>query len=62
MITPTYVIVAIGIGLYLGMLVRVFDNLGVPIVVHGLYDFVALLYLLRTVRRAPPTRETAAPD
>ena len=31
----------------LGILSLVTDNLVVPIVVHGLYDFLALIYLVR---------------
>jgi len=48
LITPMYALLASVIGLYLGLLLLVSDNLLTPILVHGLYDFVALLYLLRT--------------
>jgi len=51
LITPTYAILAGLIGLYLGGLSMAYDNLLVVIVVHALYDFVALIYLLR--RRLP---------
>ena len=50
-ITPTYALLASLIGLYLGCLLMFSDNLLVPILVHALYDFVALLYLLRTRRQ-----------
>lgn len=46
-VTPTYALLAAGIGAYLGGLFLAFDNLLVPIAVHGLYDFVALVYLTR---------------
>ena len=40
-----YFILATLIGVYLGWLLLKFDDLTVPIVAHGLYDFVALVYL-----------------
>jgi uncharacterized protein len=46
-ITPTYVVLAGLIGLYLGWLWLVTDNLLVPITTHAAYDFVALLYLVK---------------
>ena len=47
-ITKTYALVAAGIGLYLGLLmVRLENNLLAPIVTHAVYDFVALVWLLR---------------
>jgi membrane protease YdiL (CAAX protease family) len=46
-VTPAYALLAGGIGLYLGGIMLVTDSLLVPIVVHGLYDFVAFLVLLR---------------
>jgi membrane protease YdiL (CAAX protease family) len=46
LVTRTYAVLAGLIGAYLGMLLLVFDNLLVPIVVHAVYDFVALWYLL----------------
>lgn len=46
-ISPTYAILAGLIGLYLGLLSMAFENLLVAIVVHALYDFVALVYLVR---------------
>lgn len=42
-----YVVFAAGIGLYLGAIQIWSDNLFVPAAVHGLYDFAALVYLLR---------------
>lgn len=49
-VTRTYAVIAGLVGLYLGLLLLVTGTLLVPIVVHVLYDFVALLVL---VRRAP---------
>lgn len=47
-VTPTYALLAGLIGLYLGWLWMATGNLLVPVVVHGLYDFVALVYLVKT--------------
>lgn len=46
-ITPTYAILAGLIGLYLGWLWLAYGNLLAPIITHGLYDFLALAYLVR---------------
>jgi len=46
-ITPTYAVLAGSIGLYLGWLWLACGNLLTPIVAHGTYDFVALLYLVK---------------
>lgn len=46
-ITPAYGIMATLIGVYLGGLWLLSDNLLAPIITHGLYDFLALTYLLR---------------
>ena len=47
LITPVYAVLAAVIGFYLGALFLATDNLLIAIVAHGLYDFVALLYLIR---------------
>jgi membrane protease YdiL (CAAX protease family) len=47
LITVTYALLAALIGLYLGWLQLTCDNLLAVIVTHALYDFLALLYLLR---------------
>jgi uncharacterized protein len=49
-ITPTYALLAATIGLYLGWLWLACGNLLAPIVAHGLYDFLALLYMVRGKR------------
>jgi uncharacterized protein len=46
-ITPAYALLAGLIGLYLGWLWLASGNLLPPIIAHGLYDFVAILYLGR---------------
>lgn len=42
-----YALIATVIGIYLGVVYALTDNLMVPIVAHALYDFVALLWLQR---------------
>lgn len=49
-ISKTYVVAAALIGVYLGVILIATENLLAPILVHGLYDFVVLVYLLRTNR------------
>ncbi len=49
-VTPLYGALAALIGLYLGALFLVTENLVVPAIVHTVYDFVALAYL----RSRPP--------
>jgi membrane protease YdiL (CAAX protease family) len=42
-----YAVLATLMGIYLGWLFLATGNLAVPIIAHGLYDFVALAYILR---------------
>ena len=46
-VTTTYAVVAGLVGLYLGILYELGDNLLAPIVTHALYDLVALRMLVR---------------
>lgn len=46
-ISLLYALLAALIGLYLGLLFIASNNLAVPMIVHALYDFVALVYLVR---------------
>jgi membrane protease YdiL (CAAX protease family) len=46
-VTRTYALLAGLAGLYLGGMFLLFNHLGPPIVTHAVYDFLALLYLLR---------------
>jgi uncharacterized protein len=43
-----YVIFAAVVGVYLGVLMLATDNLLVPTIAHGVYDFAALIYLRST--------------
>jgi membrane protease YdiL (CAAX protease family) len=47
LITPTYALLAAVVGIYLGCLAYISGNVLDAIVVHGLYDFAALVYLVR---------------
>ncbi len=48
--TPTYALFAGIMGLYLGLVFLAQQSLLAPIVAHGLYDFVALIYVSRRYR------------
>jgi membrane protease YdiL (CAAX protease family) len=52
-ITVTYVILAAGLGLYLGVVAWAGGNLLPVMVAHALYDFLVLAYLLRGPRTGP---------
>jgi len=56
-ITPTYAILAGLVGLYLGGLWLACGNLLAPIVAHGTYDFLALVYLVRVRGAGRETRD-----
>ena len=60
-VTPTYALLATVIGAYLGSLFLLTGNLIVPILVHTLYDVVALAYLVHA-RRATHERSVADLD
>jgi membrane protease YdiL (CAAX protease family) len=55
-LTPTYAILAILAGVYLGGVWLLTENLLVVIIAHAVYDFLALLYLLRL---SPPMEPPA---
>ena len=46
-LSPTYAIYAGLTGLYLGAIYQVTGNLYIVMTIHALYDFIALLYLVR---------------
>jgi len=46
-ITPGYAVYATAIGVYLGWIWAANGNLLVPIVAHAVYDFLALVYIIR---------------
>jgi membrane protease YdiL (CAAX protease family) len=50
-ITPLYAVLAAVFGVFLGWLLIATDNLFVPIVVHSLYDLVALIVVRRELRK-----------
>lgn len=56
LITPTYFVLAALLGIYLGSVWHVGGNLLGVIMAHGIYDFVALVYLVK-VAPAPPDVE-----
>ena len=56
-ITPTYAVLAGLIGLYLGWLWMACGNLLAPIVTHGVYDFLALVYLVKVRGQRRGTRD-----
>lgn len=49
-VSGTYAFLATLAGLYLGLLLILFDNLLVPITAHAMYDFAALIYLANRTR------------
>jgi membrane protease YdiL (CAAX protease family) len=49
-VTPAYAVVATVMGFYIGMLYHVFQSLLIPIQMHCIYDFGALIYLKYVVR------------
>ncbi len=51
-LTLSYAVLAGLIGVYLGVVFLLTENLLIPIVAHGLYDVVALSVLARTHRRS----------
>jgi membrane protease YdiL (CAAX protease family) len=46
-LSPTYAIYAGLTGIYLGVIYQVSGNLYIVMVIHALYDFIALVYLVR---------------
>ncbi len=52
MVTPLYALLAGVIGVYLGLLFDVGEqrNLLTPVIIHGLYDYLAFLVVVRTFR------------
>jgi membrane protease YdiL (CAAX protease family) len=54
LITPMYGLLAGAIGLYLGWMWIASGNLLAPITTHAVYDFVALVYLVRIRKRRQP--------
>jgi membrane protease YdiL (CAAX protease family) len=63
-LSAMYFLFAIVVGAFLGWLAFQYHDLVAPMVAHGLYDFVALVYLSRNASRkrmkAPPTADANA--
>ena len=53
LVTPTYALLATLMGVYLGWLWIDTENLLVPITAHGVYDFLALAYMVKIRDRRP---------
>ena len=70
LLTPTYALLAAGMGIYFGLLLDASHppNLIAPILAHGLYDYLAFLLLRqaarteRTLSPSPPTTVQPAPS
>ena len=58
-ITPLYTVLATLVGIYLGLALDIGGdrNLLTPIIIHGLYDFLAFLALMRSYRASLPTQD-----
>jgi membrane protease YdiL (CAAX protease family) len=61
-ITPAYIVLAGGLGVYLGWLTELNGNLLIVIVAHALYDLLALLYLVRRPRMSSADRSPAVSE
>jgi len=46
-LTPMYFFLTFAMGIYFGYLVLLTDSLLPAVVAHGLYDYIALLYIMR---------------
>lgn len=57
-VSPTYAVLAGGMGLYLGWLFDATGDLVAPVVTHGLYDFLAFLVVARDYRRRMPAADS----
>jgi membrane protease YdiL (CAAX protease family) len=57
-----YLAFAVVVGLYLGWLALQYHDLVAPMIAHGLYDFVALVYLSRTISRRRQKTPTSSLD
>ena len=58
--SAAYVVLATGVGIYLGWIFVLTDNLLTVILIHGLYDFAALVYFARTTPRPDKQNELSA--
>ncbi len=58
-VTPTYAVLAALTGVYLGAVYLLTNNLLTPMIAHGLYDFIVLLYLAYASEPPAPAGEEA---
>ena len=57
-ITPTYAVLALGMGMYLGWLFHANDsNLTIPIIAHASYDYIAFLVIIAAAKKQAKTAE-----
>jgi len=61
-VTPTYAVLATLMGAYLGWLWMATENLLVPITAHGVYDFLALAYIVKIRDRRPAANRDQSVD
>lgn len=61
-VTRTYAVLAGLIGLYLGFLLVATGNLLAPMIAHALYDFVALVYLVKEETPVATAADEAGPE
>jgi len=54
-LTPLYFVLTFAMGIYFGCLVLLTDSLLPAVVAHGLYDYIALLYIMRLDKDHEPT-------
>lgn len=62
LISAPYGIVAMGVGIYLGMLQIATNNLVVPVVTHAVYDFLGLVYLMRFAKTVDGSVSPGSPS
>ncbi len=60
-ITLTYAVLAMLMGVYLGLVWQWTGNLLPPVLTHALYDFLVLLYLMRGPGSSPPEDKPGEP-
>ena len=57
-ITPTYAVLALTMGVYLGWLFQASDsNLTIPIIAHATYDYIAFLVIIAAAKKRAATCE-----
>jgi len=61
-LTPLYAILAAFISAYLGWMMVATDSLVPPIVAHAMYDWIALIYIIRYDRRTVEATGVSTPE